>query len=200
MWLVSDSDIGVHVSQWTDWFHIKRVCVCVNARDLRFGVHVILLSNRWLPSPGGRCSVGLSLAVCLLVCTQCLHCRRQRRRSRRSSHYCWTGWRYCAAPEPSTPTNTRSAFPPRSDTNLISRTPSHQPHRQPIRLACFYLTGVTATAWLLTFSALTLLVGRQEGHLACKKLSGVCWHGSLSGARCRLACGPADATATHCLQ
>jgi len=26
-----------------------------------------------------------------------------------------------------------------------------------------------------------------------------CWHGYLSGARCRLAHGPADATATHCL-
>jgi len=25
------------------------------------------------------------------------------------------------------------------------------------------------------------------------------WRGYLSGARCRLACGPADATATHCL-
>ena len=25
------------------------------------------------------------------------------------------------------------------------------------------------------------------------------WHGYLSGARCRLAYGPADATATHCL-
>ena len=46
-----------------------------------------------------------------------------------------------------------------------------------------------------TFSALTLLVGRQEGHPACKKLSGevLAW---LSGARCRLA---ADATATRCL-
>ena len=49
------------------------------------------------------------------------------------------------------------------------------------------------------FSALMLLVGRQEGHPACKKLSGGCWHGYLSGARCRLAYGPADATATHCL-
>ena len=48
------------------------------------------------------------------------------------------------------------------------------------------------------FSALTLLVGRQDGHPACKKLSG-CWRGYLSGARCRLARGPADATATHCL-
>jgi len=48
------------------------------------------------------------------------------------------------------------------------------------------------------FSALMLLVGRQEGHPACKKLSGgvLVW---LSGARCRLAYGPADATATHCL-
>ena len=48
------------------------------------------------------------------------------------------------------------------------------------------------------FSALTLLVGRQEGHPASKKLSGgvLAWS---SGASCRLAYGPADATATHCL-
>jgi len=46
------------------------------------------------------------------------------------------------------------------------------------------------------FSALTLLVGRQEGHPACKKNRVVrCW----SGVRCRLACGPADATATQSL-
>jgi len=49
------------------------------------------------------------------------------------------------------------------------------------------------------FSALTLLVGRQEGHPACKKRVVGCWHGCLFGARCRLAYGPADATATHCL-
>jgi len=51
----------------------------------------------------------------------------------------------------------------------------------------------------IAFSALTLLVGRQEGHPACKKLSGevLVWY--LSGARCRLAYGPAEATATHCL-
>jgi len=50
----------------------------------------------------------------------------------------------------------------------------------------------------LAFSALTLLVGRQEGHPACKKLSGgvLVW---LSEASCRLAYGPADATATHYL-
>ena len=43
------------------------------------------------------------------------------------------------------------------------------------------------------FSALTLLVGWPV------KMSGGCWRGYLSGARCRLAYGPADATATHCL-
>ena len=38
-----------------------------------------------------------------------------------------------------------------------------------------------------------------EGHPAYKKQSGGCWCCCLSGARCRLAYGPADATATHCL-
>ena len=49
------------------------------------------------------------------------------------------------------------------------------------------------------FSALTLLVGRQEEHLACKRLShGVMgWLSYLCGARCKwFAYGPADATAT----
>ena len=48
---------------------------------------------------------------------------------------------------------------------------------------------------IFTFRVLTLLVGRQEGHLACKKLSGgmLAW---LSGMGCRLAYSPADATAT----
>jgi len=49
-----------------------------------------------------------------------------------------------------------------------------------------------------TRNALTLLVGQQEGHPACKKLSGgmLVW---LSGMRCRSAYRPADATATHYL-
>ena len=51
----------------------------------------------------------------------------------------------------------------------------------------------------VAFSALALLVGRQEGHPACKKLSCGVLHGYLSGARCRLAYGPADDTASHCL-
>ena len=52
---------------------------------------------------------------------------------------------------------------------------------------------------VIAFSALTLLVGQQEGHPACKKLSGRVLVWFLSGVRCRLAYGPADAIATHCL-
>jgi len=48
------------------------------------------------------------------------------------------------------------------------------------------------------FSALTLLAEWQEGHPACKNWVLGCWHGYLSGASCRLAYVPADATATHC--
>jgi len=49
------------------------------------------------------------------------------------------------------------------------------------------------------FSALTLLVGRQEGHPAGKNSLVGCWHGYLSGVRYRFAYGPADANATHSL-
>jgi len=50
-----------------------------------------------------------------------------------------------------------------------------------------------------TFAFSALLLDWQEGHPACKKLE---WWGAgvvMSGATCRLAYGPADATATHCL-
>ena len=71
--------------------------------------------------------------------------------------------------------------------------------RHPKSLRLFLLI-ISTNDKFYAFSALTLLVGRQEGHPACKKLGVVgCWHGYLSGARCRLAYGPADATATHCL-
>jgi len=51
---------------------------------------------------------------------------------------------------------------------------------------------------MYAFSALTLLVGEQEGHLDCKNRVVRWWHGYLSGARCKFAYSPADATATHC--
>jgi len=49
----------------------------------------------------------------------------------------------------------------------------------------------------IAFIALTLLVGRQEGHPACKKLSGgvLAWLSVWS----EVQTDPADATATHCL-
>ena len=50
------------------------------------------------------------------------------------------------------------------------------------------------------FSALMLLVWWQEGHSACKILSGgMLGRGYLSGVRCRFAYGPAVATAAHYL-
>jgi len=53
-------------------------------------------------------------------------------------------------------------------------------------------------------SSLSLLwrcwLGGRKGIRPVKKLWVVgCWRGYLSGARCRLACGQADVTATHCL-
>ena len=48
----------------------------------------------------------------------------------------------------------------------------------------FYIFG---TGLPIAFSVLMLLVRRQEGHPACKKNWVVgCWHGNLSGAKCRL--------------
>ena len=50
------------------------------------------------------------------------------------------------------------------------------------------------------YGTLMLLAGRQEGHPACKKLEW--WSTGMVVClerRCRLAYGPADATATHCL-
>jgi len=70
---------------------------------------------------------------------------------------------------------------------------NHHPHSNGLFLDLFL------ELWLADpFSALMLLVGQQEGHPACKKLSGVmlAW---LSGMRCRLAYSPADATDTHYL-
>jgi len=55
---------------------------------------------------------------------------------------------------------------------------------------------ILAFSALIAFSALTLLVGQQEGHPACKKQSGgvLAWLSVWKLAYC-----PADATATHCL-
>jgi len=49
------------------------------------------------------------------------------------------------------------------------------------------------------FSALTLLVGRQEKHQACKKLSGEVPAWLSVWSEVQTCTSPADATATHCL-
>jgi len=51
----------------------------------------------------------------------------------------------------------------------------------PMNLQCIVTSDICA------FSALTLLVGRQEGHPARKNWEVGCWCDYLSGARCRLA-------------
>ena len=49
------------------------------------------------------------------------------------------------------------------------------------------------------FSALSLLVEQRKGIRPVKNWMLGCWRGYLPRARCRLAYGLADATATHCL-
>ena len=55
-------------------------------------------------------------------------------------------------------------------------------------------------SFIAAFSALTLLVEQQEGHPACKKLSGgvLAWLSVWSEVQTCI-WPPADATATHCL-
>jgi len=63
----------------------------------------------------------------------------------------------------------------------------------------FFFCFSVVVSFTVAFSALTLLVGWQEGHPACKKLSvGVlAWLSVWS--EVQTAYGPADATAAHCL-
>ena len=54
--------------------------------------------------------------------------------------------------------------------------------------------------WLLMPSVLWhCWLGGRKGIWPVKNWVVGCWHGYLSGARCRLAYGPVDAAATHCL-
>jgi len=58
-------------------------------------------------------------------------------------------------------------------------------------------------SWLCRIAVPSVLwhcwLGGLKGIRPVKNWVVGCWHGYLSGARCRLACGPVDATATHCL-
>jgi len=61
------------------------------------------------------------------------------------------------------------------------------------------LNNFQQVEYCIAFNALTLLVGRQEGHPSCKKLSGgmLAWL-SVWG-KLQICICPADATATHYL-
>ena len=56
-------------------------------------------------------------------------------------------------------------------------------------LTCLLVPSVLWRCWL----------GGRKSIWPVKNWAVGCWHSYLSGARCRLAYGPADATATHCL-
>ena len=57
---------------------------------------------------------------------------------------------------------------------------------------CFMWRCAPSVLWRCWF-------GDRKGIWPVKNWAVGCWHGYLSGARCRLAYGPADSTATHCL-
>ena len=77
----------------------------------------------------------------------------------------------------------------------------------PLNISC-YIIFVPFSGLTPAFSALTLLpsvlwrcwLGGRKGIRPVKNWAVGCWLGYLPGARCcRLACSPADFTATHCL-
>jgi len=67
-----------------------------------------------------------------------------------------------------------------------------------ISVTLHYLSSVSHWSVLPSVLWCCWLVGRKDIR-PVKNWVLRCWHGYLSGARCRLAYGPADATATRCL-
>jgi len=65
------------------------------------------------------------------------------------------------------------------------------------QLCCVFLTPVDVS--LVPSVLWHCWLGGRKGIQPVKNWVVGCWHGYLSGAMCRLAYGPADATATHCL-
>jgi len=61
-----------------------------------------------------------------------------------------------------------------------------------VLLDVFSYSGLPSVLW-------RCWLGGRKGIRPVKNWAVGCWRGYLSGARCRLAYGPADATATHCL-
>ena len=64
-------------------------------------------------------------------------------------------------------------------------------------MSYLFVRYIWLSAFCIGFDAVGWAAGSASG-LQKNWVMG-CWNGYLSGARCRLAYGPADATATHCL-
>jgi len=74
-----------------------------------------------------------------------------------------------AAAEAAAAVTSRSAAPTSDAAHSTPLCSQHAHSKTTVKFVCFSCQYLTK---LLTFSALTLLVGRQEGHPACKILSG----------------------------
>ena len=74
----------------------------------------------------------------------------------------------------------------------------NQSYIMSILFNCVLFSSVLWHCWLASVLWRCWLGGRK-GIRPVKNWLVRCWHSYLSGARCRLAYGPADATATHCL-
>ena len=74
----------------------------------------------------------------------------------------------------------------------------NQSYIMSILFNCVLFSSVLWHCWLPSVLWRCWLGGRK-GIRPVKNWVVRCWHSYLSGARCRLAYGPADATATHCL-
>jgi len=66
-----------------------------------------------------------------------------------------------------------------------------------------YVVFVLVSVWCVSYYKPSVLwrcwLGGRKGIWPIRNWVVGCWRGYLSGARCKLAYGPADATATHCL-
>ena len=94
---------------------------------------------------------------------------------------------------------TNAAFAPQIDYCMQVR-PHTQPHSR-ILMHCLPCTELPLITYSCTMPSVLwrCWLGGRKGIWPVKNWVVGCWRGYLSGARCRLAYGPADATATHCL-
>ena len=81
----------------------------------------------------------------------------------------------CACRARTMPSQPRARLPSQPEIRRPYKAPTSVTHRQPCEI----------NSSIDVLCALTLLVGRQEDHLACKNCGMMCWCGSLSKVRCK---------------